>query len=88
MSAPHAETQAPASEGAVTTDDEGGATLVGYGAKAASSKRRLRKGAPAPGGTAAGSAAEAPARSRVRRLRGAVGCGSATGRGGADRLGE
>lgn len=61
MSAPHAETQAPASEGAVTTDDEGGATLVGYGAKAASSKRRLRKGAPAPGGTAAGSAAEAPA---------------------------
>ncbi|EKU48289.1 2-oxo acid dehydrogenase subunit E2 [Brevibacterium sp. LS14] len=69
MSAPHAETQAPASEGAVTTDDEGGATLVGYGAKAASSKRRPRKGAPATGGsgasatggTAAGSAAEAPA---------------------------
>lgn len=40
MPAPHAETQAPASEGAVSADAEGGATLVGYGAKAASSKRR------------------------------------------------
>ncbi|MCM1011020.1 dihydrolipoamide acetyltransferase family protein [Brevibacterium sp. XM4083] len=44
MSAPHAEATAPASDGAVTSDDEGGATLVGYGAKAASSKRRPRKG--------------------------------------------
>lgn len=45
-------------------DAEGGATLVGYGAKAASSKRRPRKGAgvPAPAGSAAASAApEAPA---------------------------
>lgn len=45
-------------------DAEGGATLVGYGAKAASSKRRPRKGAgvPAPASsTAAPAAPEAPA---------------------------
>ncbi len=70
MSAPHAEATAPASDGAVTSDDEGGATLVGYGAKAASSKRRPRKGgAVAPSqssaaetsGTAQSSAPAAPA---------------------------
>lgn len=72
MSAPHAEATAPASDGAVTSDDEGGATLVGYGAKAASSKRRPRKGgsaAPAASqsgasetsGTAQSSAPAAPA---------------------------
>ena len=61
MPAPHAETQAPASEGA---DAEGGATLVGYGAKAASSKRRPRKGAaatPAAAPAAAPAGAPAPA---------------------------
>lgn len=45
-------------------DAEGGATLVGYGAKAASSKRRPRKdaGVPAPAGSTAASAVpEAPA---------------------------
>lgn len=45
-------------------DAEGGATLVGYGARAASSKRRPRKGAgvPAPASsTAAPAAPEAPA---------------------------
>ena len=63
MPAPHAETQAPASEGA---DAEGGATLVGYGAKAASSKRRPRKGAAAtpaavPAAEPAAAQAAAPA---------------------------
>lgn len=44
-------------------DAEGGATLVGYGAKAASSKRRPRKGAggPAPANSAAAPEAPAPA---------------------------
>ncbi|MFC9441212.1 MULTISPECIES: dihydrolipoamide acetyltransferase family protein [Brevibacterium] len=70
MSAPHAEATAPDSDGAVTSDDEGGATLVGYGAKAASSKRRPRKGgsvapsqssAAETSGTAQSSAPAAPA---------------------------
>ncbi|GAA1860642.1 dihydrolipoamide acetyltransferase family protein [Brevibacterium marinum] len=54
------EAQPPAeSEG----DADGGATLVGYGAKAASSKRRPRKGAgvPAPTGSSAAPTAPAPA---------------------------
>ncbi|MBM6589789.1 dihydrolipoamide acetyltransferase family protein [Brevibacterium sp. RIT 803] len=40
---------------------EGGATLVGYGAKAASSKRRPRKGAGVPAPTTSATAPEAPA---------------------------
>ena len=45
------------------SEAEGGATLVGYGAKAASSKRRPRKGAgvPAPASSAAAPEAPAPA---------------------------
>ncbi|MCF2572299.1 dihydrolipoamide acetyltransferase family protein [Brevibacterium sp. UCMA 11754] len=42
-------------------ETEGGATLVGYGAKAASSKRRPRKGAGVPAPTSSAAAPEAPA---------------------------
>ena len=42
-------------------DGDGGATLVGYGAKATSSKRRPRKGAGVPAPASSGAAPEAPA---------------------------
>lgn len=42
--------------GAAGADEDGGATLVGYGARAASSKRRPRRGATAPAPDAASSA--------------------------------
>src|SRR5699024_8602976 len=49
-------------EAASTEDADGGATLVGYGARTTSSKRRPRKGAPVPSPSAASAeAASAPA---------------------------
>ncbi|WP_209370261.1 dihydrolipoamide acetyltransferase family protein [Brevibacterium renqingii] len=60
--------EAGASDSAATaetaTDDDSGATLVGYGAKATSSKRRPRKGGPVPApasASAPGAASEQPA---------------------------
>src|SRR5699024_9678766 len=51
-------------EAASTEDADGGATLVGYGARTTSSKRRPRKGAPVPSPSAASAeAASAPAES-------------------------
>src|SRR5699024_2822252 len=47
-------------EATSTEDADGGATLVGYGARTTSSKRRPRKGAPVPSPSAA-SAETAPA---------------------------
>src|SRR5699024_10254205 len=51
-------------EATSTEDADGGATLVGYGARTTSSKRRPRKGAPVPSPSAASAeAAPAPAES-------------------------
>jgi 2-oxoisovalerate dehydrogenase E2 component (dihydrolipoyl transacylase) len=53
---------APAGAGAeASADADGGATLVGYGAKAASSKRRPRKGGPVPAPAAPAAPPAAPA---------------------------
>ncbi|WP_181275133.1 dihydrolipoamide acetyltransferase family protein [Brevibacterium oceani] len=63
------EGSAPAEAAPVSADADGGATLVGYGAKATSSKRRPRKGgavpAPASAAPAASAAPSAPASAPV-----------------------
>jgi 2-oxoisovalerate dehydrogenase E2 component (dihydrolipoyl transacylase) len=66
-------------EATSTEDADGGATLVGYGARTTSSKRRPRKGAPVPSPSAASAeAAPAPAESASAPGESAPGASSAS----------